>query len=239
MKLQALAIGSRRRQWVRRYWGLSFLIDDGVLFDTFASFKVLSKKMDEAQVSAAQITKLVISHDHWDHTGGLEGFSARRGEGVEIYLPFSASSTLKNKACNYGAVVFDGVSRPTEIAPNLFLMPTMEGRFDGKIIREQAVVARTARGFILIAGCAHPGIVEMVREAKQLLKEPISGVIGGFHLMDSAKEEIAGCIHDLKGEGVTFVAPTHCTGAKAEKMFHDAFGADFYEVKEGATLIFS
>lgn len=236
MKLQVLAIGSRPWQAAVKYWGLSFLIDDAVLFDTFATFDVLSRKMKTAQIDVTKIEKVVISHDHWDHVGGLEGFASARGAGCDVYLPSPAAQTLHAQAGAFGARVFDGVAEPTEIAPNLILMPAMDGYHKEALVREHALVAQTAQGNVMIVGCAHPGIVAMVQQAKQVLGKPVTGVIGGLHLMDKTEAQIATCIQALKAEGVAMSGATHCTGAKAEKMFAATFGNGYREIKEGMTI---
>jgi len=237
MKLQVLAMGSRPWQAAVKYWGLSFLINDTLLFDTFANFKTLSGKLEDAAVDVTQIAKVVISHDHWDHTGGLEGFAQWRGAGIDIYLPSPASAALKSQAGAHGARVIDGVTEPIEIAPDVILLPAMDGYHKKELVREQALLVKTPHGQVLIVGCAHPGIVAMVRAAKKLLGQPIVGVIGGLHLMDKSEEQIEDCIRDLKEEGVVLSGATHCTGAKAEKMFAAAFGSGYCEVKEGKAIM--
>ncbi|MDD3182514.1 MAG: hypothetical protein PHD48_06915, partial [Alphaproteobacteria bacterium] len=84
----------------------------------------------------------------------------------------------------------------------------------------------------------HPGIVAMVRQAKQVLGQPVTGVIGGLHLMSSPKDVIAQCAQELKDEGVTMIAPTHCTGKSAEDMFKKAFGRGYVVVKECLAIHF-
>lgn len=235
MKLQVLALGSRPWQAWRKYWGLSILIDDAVLFDTFASFDVLSRKLKTARVDVASIEKVVISHDHWDHAGGLDGLLAQRGKGAQVYLPSPASVSRKQQVVASGALVTEGVTEPVEIAPQLFLLPTMMGEHRGKTVPEQALIAQTEQGCVMIVGCAHPGIVAMVRHAKQVLGQPVSGVIGGLHLMSSSKDVIATCAQELRDEGITMISPTHCTGWRAERMLKRAFGRGYLPLQEKMT----
>lgn len=237
MKLQVLALGSRPWQAWRKYWGLSILIDDAVLFDTFASFEILSRKMKAARVDAAKIGNVVISHDHWDHSGGLTGLLERRGKGLRVYLPSPASATRKVQVGAFGASMIEGTTEPVEIAPRLFLLPTMIGEHRRQVVPEQALVAQTEQGCVLIVGCAHPGIVAMVRDAKRVLGKPVTGVIGGLHLMDKSKDAIAQCAQELKDEGVTMIAPTHCTGWRAERMLKRAFGRGYVPLREGLVFV--
>ena len=65
MNIKLIAEGSRPWElWIRR-WGVSFLIDDTILFDSFSSFEVLSKKLLKSNVDIGNIQAVVISHDHW------------------------------------------------------------------------------------------------------------------------------------------------------------------------------
>ncbi|MDD3182736.1 MAG: MBL fold metallo-hydrolase, partial [Alphaproteobacteria bacterium] len=150
MKLQVLAVGSRPWQVLRRYWGLSVLIDDTVLFDTFANFDVLSQRLKAARVDVANIAKDVISHDHWDHIGGLDGLLAQRGKGVNVHLPSPTSVARKEQVMALGAAVIEGEAEPLEIAPRLFLLPAMVGEHRGQAVPEQALVAQTEQGYVMI-----------------------------------------------------------------------------------------
>jgi 7,8-dihydropterin-6-yl-methyl-4-(beta-D-ribofuranosyl)aminobenzene 5'-phosphate synthase len=83
-------------------------------------------------------------------------------------------------------------------------------------------------------GCAHPGIVEIVSQARRL--GSIHLVMGGFHLKDANEAEIGRVIDGLKRLGVRKVAPSHCTGALAMRLFEAAFGSDFIPAGAGAQI---
>jgi 7,8-dihydropterin-6-yl-methyl-4-(beta-D-ribofuranosyl)aminobenzene 5'-phosphate synthase len=76
---------------------------------------------------------------------------------------------------------------------------------------------------IVITGCAHPGIIDIVKQAKTLLSKEIFLVLGGFHLRDKNDAEIADIIQALQSLGVKYVGASHCTGDNAIRAFHNAF----------------
>jgi 7,8-dihydropterin-6-yl-methyl-4-(beta-D-ribofuranosyl)aminobenzene 5'-phosphate synthase len=115
------------------------------------------------------------------------------------------------------------VTAPIEIVPGV----RTTGEVGSGII-EQALVVRTDEGLVVITGCAHPGVVEMVRAAKETVASGVAAdvflVMGGFHLGDAGRSQIQGIIADFGDLGVQRVAPCHCTGDGARQMFAEAFG---------------
>lgn len=94
----------------------------------------------------------------------------------------------------------------------------------------------TDGGLIVICGCAHPGIVEMVSRAKSVSAKEILLVMGGFHLQDYTPPAIQKIIAAFKTLGVGFVAPSHCTGIPARRLFQEQYGANFIESGVGKVI---
>jgi 7,8-dihydropterin-6-yl-methyl-4-(beta-D-ribofuranosyl)aminobenzene 5'-phosphate synthase len=111
------------------------------------------------------------------------------------------------------------VTDPMEILPGIHTTGEL-----GSSIREQALVVETEQGLVVVTGCAHPGVVEIVRRAKELVDGEVALVMGGFHLGDASEEQIDNIIADFRELGVQQVAPSHCTGDIARNMFAEAFG---------------
>jgi 7,8-dihydropterin-6-yl-methyl-4-(beta-D-ribofuranosyl)aminobenzene 5'-phosphate synthase len=74
-------------------------------------------------------------------------------------------------------------------------------------IKEQSLIINTSKGMTLITGCAHPGIIEVIKQAKSIAKEDIYMVIGGWHLSLSGEREIKGIIEAFLRMGIQKVAP--------------------------------
>ena len=76
-----------------------------------------------------------------------------------------------------------------------------------------------------MAGCAHPGIVNIVRRAKEIVNKDIYLVFGGFHLINYSEAQINNIIGEFREMGVQKCGATHCTGENQIEMLRKAFGA--------------
>ena len=77
-------------------WGFSCLIDEHILFDTGEAPDSLFHNMDQLNVNPEKIESVVISHDHWDHTGGLWELLKKR-KGLKVYACPGFSSEFKKR----------------------------------------------------------------------------------------------------------------------------------------------
>ena len=92
-----------------------------------------------------------------------------------------------------------------------------------EVFEEQALFVQTKKGLVIVSGCGHPGIVNVVTQAKKSFDKRIYMVIGGFHLSSANKDRILKTMDGLKALGIDRIAPTHCTGFEALKMMSDRF----------------
>ena len=107
----------------------------------------------------------------------------------------------------------------------------------GGRIREQALVISTDRGLVVVTGCAHPGIVQMVTRAKELFGGRVHLVMGGFHLGGKSSVELEAVLADFRRLGVEKVAPCHCTGDQAIAMFAAEYDGDFIQSGVGRVIV--
>ena len=124
------------------------------------------------------------------------------------------------------------VSSPALIFENLY----SSGEFAGPI-PEQALVLNTSKGLVVITGCSHPGIVEILKEIKSVFNKNIYMVLGGFHLLDKSDKEMENIIADIKALGVVKCGAGHCTGDKQIKMLKNSFGINFIELGVGNSIV--
>jgi 7,8-dihydropterin-6-yl-methyl-4-(beta-D-ribofuranosyl)aminobenzene 5'-phosphate synthase len=90
---------------------------------------------------------------------------------------------------------------------------------------------------VVVTGCAHPGILAILRRAREVTPGEIALVLGGFHLVRTPEPELGTIVRAFRREfGVKRVAATHCTGDEAIAAFRDAYGADFIPVGAGKAL---
>jgi len=101
-----------------------------------------------------------------------------------------------------------------------------DGRFtEDLMLDDQAVVLKVeGKGLVVVSGCAHAGIINIVKQAQRLtgIRE-IYAVIGGFHLVDADKERVKATIDELVKVDPNFLCPCHCTGSKAINHMETAF----------------
>ena len=98
------------------------------------------------------------------------------------------------------------------------------------------MIIQTDKGLIVISSCAHPGIVKIVNAAKDLLKNDILLVMGGFHLEWATKGKIEKIISAFKQIGVRYVGPCHCTGHKARTLLEKHFSTNYINVGAGKVI---
>ena len=218
------------RQEVKPAWGFSALIKDGennILFDTGGDAQVLAANMKKMGSDPKYIEFVIISHEHWDHAGGL---SAVLQPKQKVFLLKSFPNNLKNKVKSSGAQLFE-ITRSQEIIPGVYTTGEL-----GTGIKEQSLIVNTDKGLVIVTGCSHPGIVNIVRHSKDLLKREVYFVVGGFHLLDLSENQVKKIIGELKALGVKKIAPCHCTGEKAIALFQEEYKKDFIKVGAGSII---
>ena len=187
---------------LRSEWGFSALIEventPRILFDTGASGEILLYNMSKLNIDPKRIECVFISHDHWDHTGGLKDFLKLNNK-VKLYVPQHFSLKLDVKE-------FIKVKESLKIYENVFST--------GELMRiEQSLIVRLDRGLVVIAGCSHPGVGNILKSASKFGK--VLALIGGLH---GFRE------FDLI-KNLELVCATHCTQYKEEikKLYPDKF----------------
>lgn len=88
---------------------------------------------------------------------------------------------------------------------------------DGSIKRDNflddnSFIINTKRGLIIVVGCAHRGVVNIMEYAKNKLGKDIYAILGGTHLMESNEEQFNYVVDYIKKQDITLIAPNHCTG---------------------------
>jgi len=214
-------------------WGYSVYIeglDKEILFDTGTKPDIFESNFKKLGIDADKIDFLVLSHEHSDHTGGIPAF-VKMKKGIPVIIPQSFSDKFKKEMCEYGLEPML-VSKPAMVCNNLWT----SGEFEYQI-PEQALVLNTKKGLVVMTGCSHPGIVEMLKQIKSDFNKNIYMVFGGFHLLNKSEKEMDEIISEMKALGVVKCGATHCTGDKQVKMFREAFGGNYFELGVGNTII--
>jgi 7,8-dihydropterin-6-yl-methyl-4-(beta-D-ribofuranosyl)aminobenzene 5'-phosphate synthase len=216
-------------------WGYSIVIeglDKYILFDAGANPDIFEWNFKNMTFDAEKIDFLIFSHEHGDHTAGIPAF-VKLKKGIPVIIPYSFSESFKKNMVNYGLEPLL-VKEPVRICTNLY----SSGEFSTPV-PEQALVLNTKKGLVVMTGCSHPGITEMLKEIKTKFNKNIYVVFGGFHLLDKSDDEMEKIIADMKALGVVKCGATHCTGEKQTKMIKEAFGTNFIELGVGNTIVFN
>lgn len=179
--------------------GFACLVEVGgarILFDAGGDPAVLFYNMGVLGVHPRSISAVVISHNHWDHAGGL--------------------SALLSRNPSAAAVTPGGT---WSLARSLHLVGPLEVKYKGVLIREQALAVETGAGVVLVVGCSHPGVERLVEEALKMLPDrSIAAVIGGLHLVESDEKKVLATARRLRELSVEKLVACHCTGKRALEL---------------------
>jgi 7,8-dihydropterin-6-yl-methyl-4-(beta-D-ribofuranosyl)aminobenzene 5'-phosphate synthase len=213
-------------------WGFSCLLENNentILFDTGTNPDILIKNADMLNIDLSQVDIVVISHNHLDHTGGL--FKVlEQAKNAKVYLPYSTPDEYVQKIEKTGALSFSEKDS-IQICKKFYLTGEL-----GDKIKEQSLIIDTKNGLVVITGCSHPGIVNIVETAKDKFGKEVYMVLGGFHLLDHSKQMVSEIITELKNLGVKKCGATHCTGDEAIQLFKTSFGDNFFEMGTGQII---
>jgi 7,8-dihydropterin-6-yl-methyl-4-(beta-D-ribofuranosyl)aminobenzene 5'-phosphate synthase len=216
----------------RCQWGFACLVrgaKETILFDTGGDGRLLLANMEHLGVDPEEIDCVVLSHSHADHTGGVRDLLPRLRP-VRWYIPADFVASFRGSLERAGHTV-TAVRGPIEICPAVYSTGEL-----GSGIREQSLVVETEAGLIVITGCAHPGIVHIAATARKQREQKVYLILGGFHLGSHSEVQIAGIAEQLKALEVEKVAPSHCSGDRAIRLFADTWKEDCISSGCGARI---
>ena len=173
--------------------GLSYLVetdDHRILFDVGHNARAespspLEHNMGELGIGLASIDTVFISHNHLDHVGGMRRQQERTFSIGNEQAPLSHPDI---RAFVPIAMTYPGLSpivsdKPTPIGPGLATTGTVPRQLVLGWIDEQSLAINVSGlGVVLIVGCGHQPIPNLLRRYDQLFDEPLYGIVGGLHL---------------------------------------------------------
>ncbi len=260
MKLTVLTENSAGGKFLAEH-GLSYLIEIDeqiILFDTGHSEVFLKNARKLGIDIPNEVGKIVLSHGHWDHGNGLQYLKDktlfvhpaafirrfRKRDFSPVGLSFS-KETLSQK------FTIKETTSPVKVTDHLFFLGEIprKNNFEAQttpfaddfqnddfVPDDSALAAIVNDELVVITGCSHSGICNIVEHAKTVTGiSRVKGVLGGFHLKYD-NEQTRQTIDYLKAQKVERVLPSHCTELPALAAFYQAFGIQ--QVKTGSILEF-
>ena len=221
------------KEGLRTDWGFSCLVDGldkSILFDAGRFDDIFLSNLSKLSVDLKRIDELFLSHDHPDHVGGvMEVLNVRPGINISLVesFPWGFKKAVSKRGCHVNEI-----DHPCAVSYNCL----STGQMTSAVKNEQSLIIPTDQGSIILTGCAHPGVVEIVEQAKAITKQDVLLVAGGFHLLMDDASSIRKKAERLKQLGVRNIAPSHCSGGEAIGILAEIFGDRFLKSGAGRTI---
>lgn len=264
--------------------GLGFLGEHGfaafietagqdILFDTGQGFSLIQNSL-RLKKDLKSVSKVVLSHGHVDHTGGLLAFLGVKGAcpivahpdvfterfhlmpaAGEEEKPVSVGMPWHKSYLTTRGAQFEWTREFSEVAPGVFVTgevprktlfelgsPKMLVSHDGAwaqdpFLDDFSMAVKTSRGLVIVLGCAHAGIVNILNHLIDKTGEKrIYAVLGGTHLGLSPDPQLDPTVKALKEFDIKVLAVSHCTGQGPVARLASEFGDRFAFGRVGFVL---
>ena len=251
--------------------GLSFWIEYGekrILFDTGQS-DILVRNAKTLGINLDEANAIVLSHGHYDHTGGLSSildiapkaavylhpaaiepkFGRKTSEVNSIGMPYLAKKAVQRCRVIWTAIpaqIFPGMSVTGQV-PRINNFENVGEAFfvdenyrkPDELLDDQTLFIESAKGLVVVLGCAHSGVVNTLDYISNLTnRNKIYAVIGGMHLLNASKERIRRTITVFREYNIQKIGVAHCTGAGAVRRFSDIFLDRCFSCSAGTRISF-
>jgi len=244
-----------------------------ILFDT-GQTGAFVKNAEALGIDLSETDMVVLSHGHYDHTGGVPELLGKLKRKTPFYIG-KEFFVKKYKLQENGSLRYNGNPFPeelltqssqaechfiekevTEISENLFLfknfarvteyegvnpkflIETEAGMESDLFADEIALGILTEQGLVLIVGCSHAGIGNILHHVEDRMNFPVAAVVGGTHLVEADEERLSKTAEVFLTCGIKRIAVSHCTGETGMDVLKKQFGEKFMINNTGNRIIF-
>lgn len=250
--------------------GVAYLIktdEATILFDLGANIhdgdpSPLLQNMNKLGITIDEIDMIVISHNHGDHTGGGKWQQKNTFSFTNYQLELNEVPVYTPVEMTYPGLHPTHTQKPTRIAKGVATIGVIHKPMFVLDIAEQSLAINVkGKGIVIISGCGHQSMRNIVERKNTLFKEPLYAVLGGFHypveesrniswiykyfVVDKlpwerlTTEDISYNIDLLKNTGVKVVGISgHDSCDKSIGMFKEEFGDNFIDIVVGEKVAF-
>ena len=226
-----------------------------LLFDTGAS-DLLLRNAQKLGLSLQNLDAIVLSHGHYDHTGGLT--AVRRVSDAPVYAhPSIAAERFSHRNGQVRSIGFPGgkafemildgmhlSDKPERIEgfhqsgqiprTNLFEKPPphlfmdREGTVADTILDDQGLFINTCKGLVIFLGCCHAGLVNTLSHIRKISGENhIHWIVGGTHLRNASERLLEHTLKALHDFTIDRISLLHCSGLKGKHFFLTHFSSQY------------
>jgi 7,8-dihydropterin-6-yl-methyl-4-(beta-D-ribofuranosyl)aminobenzene 5'-phosphate synthase len=247
--------------------GLSIWLRDtekNYLLDTGQGLTLLHN-LEKLNLSIDALDGVFISHGHYDHAGGLEDI-LKINPGLRVYAHpaiFNKKYTLHQEEYREAGFKlqrkdidnFKETKGVIKVSDNLWAITGIpfynnfekvnpdfvvdKGRgFEADLLEDElSLFLETPSGLIIISGCSHRGIINLLEQIKKVTGgKKVQAIIGGLHLVEANQERINKTINYFEKEAIEYFYPLHCSGETFVHEMQNKFGDRVKTLSVGETL---
>ncbi|AHC15390.1 MBL fold metallo-hydrolase [Salinispira pacifica] len=228
-----------------------------ILFDT-GQTEGLIQNAGELGIDPGNIDHCIISHGHYDHTGGL-GEVMSMNPRMKLWIHPQASLPRYNRHGEYIGMASPELTKAssrtegvTRISETVYILPAasitypedlnMEGftmdidgkRVPDKFSDEQSLVLVRNGRLQILSGCSHRGITNIIQSAVDHFHLPVDLVVGGFHLRHS--QDLDAIARILNGFKIRRIGVSHCTGVRQYTQLQTLVNAEVFYNHTGSII---
>ena len=193
---------------------------------------LLTLRRELMKANPAALSRCFVGSGIFLPRPGVDGREAN--ETITLKGPYEASGGR-----------FEEVARPTEVFPGAWLtgpvprthpernwsgrgqVRTSEGLVEDTVPEDMALVLDTAKGLVVVTGCGHAGVVNILEYARASVRPvPVHAVVGGLHLFAADEATLDWSAGRLKAMGVGHLLGAHCTGVESVYSLRPKLGLD-------------